>query len=525
MTPPPHPLPVLPPQPGGGGPFKRMTVGPRCYGDSGIHFSSCSMSSKSGSIGGFRAKEAMRVSETERLPPRANDEALAFLASIQPEELKLLCYSETLAMVCEGGGELSLQAQPGIYQDGQGATQSCILVQATCHSHVDNTPCETSLLGYISWNLEILEQQYHEVIKRGREATQRQKEKKKPTAMSRDPQNSPRGHSGHPPAAAPGPPSGPSHHLQKTGGAAGGDLDPQGGGGGWPLPLGSSPSIQELEGQGGGNPGLPLTRVLPRQELQTKLSSHPLASVSGLVSEAANLLLLRVMGRRQAVPEGGRFLAFDTTGQLCHATYHMLGSQPLKIGQEQVPTFGVEQTIHSEDDIPITFQFYLLTDGHLARRIQVGSPASCIISRMPALQEEEEEEPQHPVPASLGQQPLEWEEDLQLYSMFLDRKEELEAGHATYLRRHPEVQSLLSDFLLFLLLHQPSDVATFAAQFFGPFARDLPQPPAFHSSLQPGPFRPPGPIPTLTFRPGAERPNLAGNEEGEAGGGPGTRPE
>uniref|UniRef100_A0A6I8ND52 Ciliogenesis-associated TTC17-interacting protein n=2 Tax=Ornithorhynchus anatinus TaxID=9258 RepID=A0A6I8ND52_ORNAN len=454
MTPPPHPLPVLPPQPGGGGPFKRMTVGPRCYGDSGIHFSSCSMSSKSGSIGGFRAKEAMRVSETERLPPRANDEALAFLASIQPEELKLLCYSETLAMVCEGGGELSLQAQPGIYQDGQGATQSCILVQATCHSHVDNTPCETSLLGYISWNLEILEQQYHEVIKLQDHPLDRHIISKKQ-----------------------------EEQLEVT----------------WTLKEG--------------------------EELQTKLSSHPLASVSGLVSEAANLLLLRVMGRRQAVPEGGRFLAFDTTGQLCHATYHMLGSQPLKIGQEQVPTFGVEQTIHSEDDIPITFQFYLLTDGHLARRIQVGSPASCIISRMPALQEEEEEEPQHPVPASLGQQPLEWEEDLQLYSMFLDRKEELEAGHATYLRRHPEVQSLLSDFLLFLLLHQPSDVATFAAQFFGPFARDLPQPPAFHSSLQPGPFRPPGPIPTLTFRPGAERPNLAGNEEGEAGGGPGTRPE
>uniref|UniRef100_A0A6I8N7Q5 Ciliogenesis-associated TTC17-interacting protein n=1 Tax=Ornithorhynchus anatinus TaxID=9258 RepID=A0A6I8N7Q5_ORNAN len=390
MTPPPHPLPVLPPQPGGGGPFKRMTVGPRCYGDSGIHFSSCSMSSKSGSIGGFRAKEAMRVSETERLPPRANDEALAFLASIR----------------------------------------------------------------YISWNLEILEQQYHEVIKLQDHPLDRHIISKKQ-----------------------------EEQLEVT----------------WTLKEG--------------------------EELQTKLSSHPLASVSGLVSEAANLLLLRVMGRRQAVPEGGRFLAFDTTGQLCHATYHMLGSQPLKIGQEQVPTFGVEQTIHSEDDIPITFQFYLLTDGHLARRIQVGSPASCIISRMPALQEEEEEEPQHPVPASLGQQPLEWEEDLQLYSMFLDRKEELEAGHATYLRRHPEVQSLLSDFLLFLLLHQPSDVATFAAQFFGPFARDLPQPPAFHSSLQPGPFRPPGPIPTLTFRPGAERPNLAGNEEGEAGGGPGTRPE
>ncbi|XP_038605790.1 ciliogenesis-associated TTC17-interacting protein [Tachyglossus aculeatus] len=412
------------------------------------------MSSKSSSIAGSRAKEAARVSEVERQPPKANAEALAFLASIQPEELKLLCFSETLAMVSEGGGQLSLQAQPGIYQDGRGAAQSCILVQATCRSHVDDTPCETSLLGYISWNLEILEQRYHEFIKLQDHPLDRQvisKRQEEQLAVN------------------------------------------------WTLKEG--------------------------EELQTKSSWHPWASVSGLVSEAANLLLLRVMGRRQMVPEGGRFLAFDATGQLCHTTYHVLGSQPLKMGQEEVPTFGVEQTIHSEDDIPITFHFYLLADGHLARRIQVGSPASCIISRMPTLQEEEEEEPQHPGPVSLGKQPLEWEEDLQLYSMFLDRKEELEAGHATYLRRHPEIQALLSDFLLYLLLHQPSDVATFAAQFFGPFARDVPQPPAFHSSLQPGPFRPPVPTLALTWGPGAERPSRAGNQEGKAAGGAGRRME
>lgn len=41
----------------------------------------------------------------------------------------------------------------------------------------------------------------------------------------------------------------------------------------------------------------------------------------GFVSEAANLLLLRVMAWRQLVPSNARFLALDTEGKLCYSTY------------------------------------------------------------------------------------------------------------------------------------------------------------------------------------------------------------
>lgn len=69
------------------------------------------------------------------------------------------------------------------------------------------------------------------------------------------------------------------------------------------------------------------------------------------------------------------------------------------------------------------------------------------------------------------------------------RQEELRLSHTSYLRQHPEAQALISDFLLFLLLRQPADVVTFAAEYFGPFAKRHPPTPALRSSHRPNPFR------------------------------------
>lgn len=56
-------------------------------------------------------------------------------------------------------------------------------------------------------------------------------------------------------------------------------------------------------------------------------------------------------------------------------------------------------------------------------------------------------------------------------------KEELKADHASYLRKHPEIRALISDFLQFLLLRKPDDVFQFAREYFLPFAsRHPPEP-------------------------------------------------
>ncbi|XP_069873411.1 ciliogenesis-associated TTC17-interacting protein isoform X3 [Dipodomys merriami] len=155
------------------------------------------------------------------------------------------------------------------------------------------------------------------------------------------------------------------------------------------------------------------------EEVKTGTSSFPWKAMKGFISEAANMVLLRVMAWRHMVPNNARFLALDSEGKLCYCTYEALGVQTFQVGRQQAEVFIVEQTVHSTEGIPMACQFYLLPDGHLAKRVQVGSPGCCIISKMPVLREKDEDEPQ---PQQFEKKPLVWEEDLELFSRFLERK-------------------------------------------------------------------------------------------------------
>lgn len=64
-----------------------------------------------------------------------------------------------------------------------------------------------------------------------------------------------------------------------------------------------------------------LTQICPEQEVKTEVAFFPWHSITGFISEAANLVLLRVMAWRQTVPSNARFLALDTEGKLCYSTY------------------------------------------------------------------------------------------------------------------------------------------------------------------------------------------------------------
>lgn len=64
-----------------------------------------------------------------------------------------------------------------------------------------------------------------------------------------------------------------------------------------------------------------LTQVCPEQEMKTQVTFLPWSVTAGFISEAANLLLLRVMAWRRRVPSDARFLALDTEGKLCYSTY------------------------------------------------------------------------------------------------------------------------------------------------------------------------------------------------------------
>ncbi|XP_048341897.1 ciliogenesis-associated TTC17-interacting protein [Sphaerodactylus townsendi] len=226
--------------------------------------------------------------------------------------------------------------------------------------------------------------------------------------------------------------------------------------------------------------------VIERDEdIHVNSSPYNCELLHGLVSESANLLVLRVMARRQTVPENAIFLSFDSDHHICTSIYRALGFQKQRINKEEVDVFVIDRTVHSTEGIPLNWQFYFLSDGHLSRRVQVGSPDIMLIMQMPILIEIDEPDPR-PV---FGKIPLDWEEDVELYSQFLDRKEELQASHATYVRRHPELSNLLADFLQLLLLRKPDNVVTFAAEYFAPFSVQNPPCRSFQSSDKPSPFR------------------------------------
>uniref|UniRef100_A0A8C0GQ41 Ciliogenesis-associated TTC17-interacting protein n=1 Tax=Chelonoidis abingdonii TaxID=106734 RepID=A0A8C0GQ41_CHEAB len=222
---------------------------------------------------------------------------------------------------------------------------------------------------------------------------------------------------------------------------------------------------------------LVVTKIIEEgeHEVQTQSVSYNCASLHGLISEAANLLVLRVLARRRAVPQNTTFLTFDTEAHVCTSTYTAMGFQKQLVDMTEVEVFVIERAVCPDEGIPMIWQFYFLSDGQV-------SPSGCCWT-CPLSPDEVEPRP------VFEKKPLDWEEDMQLYSQFLDRKEELQADHTSYARRHPELRALLADFLQLLLLHKPDDVLTFAAEFFAPFASQRPPGSTFHASGKPSPFR------------------------------------
>ncbi|XP_072436083.1 ciliogenesis-associated TTC17-interacting protein [Chiloscyllium punctatum] len=232
--------------------------------------------------------------------------------------------------------------------------------------------------------------------------------------------------------------------------------------------------------------GYVVTReVTSKQIVTTETLTFKPEELHGFVSEASNLALLRILAQRNKFSDNMVFLSFDSDMKLSTSTYMNLGHRTMKIGKEERQVLGIQRTIHSETSGPMNWQSNFLSSGHLTSRVQVGSPATMVLTQLPHLREADEEEPK-PV---FEKKPLIWEEDLQLYSKFIDRTEALKADYNSYLRHHPELRSLMADFLEFLLLQKPEDVVTFAAEYFAPFSTLHTEQNTFLTSNKSSPFK------------------------------------
>lgn len=227
-----------------------------------------------------------------------------------------------------------------------------------------------------------------------------------------------------------------------------------------------------------------INRVITQgEDVQRSSKTVELAKMKGFISEGSNLLLHRLLIEK-GIPDNLQFLSFDSDTNLCSVIYRPLEDRTQTVGSTEIRVFGVERTINSFSDLPTTWQSYFMQDCHMTNRVQVGSPVTMKLTSVPQLIERDEEPPK-PV---FEKKALSWEDDMQLYSKFLDRKEELKGDHTTYMRSHPELKNLLADFLQFLLLRKPDDVVQFAAEYFSSFSASMPSMTPYLASNAPTPF-------------------------------------
>lgn len=211
-------------------------------------------------------------------------------------------------------------------------------------------------------------------------------------------------------------------------------------------------------------------QVIQGDEIQKTEFTFAKEDIDGFVTEGTNVVLQRLMVRI-GIHEDLAFVTIDSeSGKLVKTVYKTLPERKQMVNSTELLVSGLERSVLSVSDLPYTWQSFFMPDGHLTMRVQVGSPAIVTLEKVPRLIEREDVE-EKPV---FEKKNLIWEEDMEMNSCFLQRKEELQAGHDTYLRRHPEAKALLADFFQFLLLRQPDDVVQCAANFFGNFSVNHP---------------------------------------------------
>ncbi|KAI3375254.1 hypothetical protein L3Q82_021759 [Scortum barcoo] len=363
---------------------------------------------------------------------KASDGAAALISSIgefictEPAELQRCVFADSLVTVSEGGRDLGRFTVTVEFACRD--QQPCVLLHAQSLGAIDDSPCGTTVTAYLTTDLEVLEEDYHEYVKlEGHSLDKR------------------------------------CHMVQRDGQMV-----------------------------------IDKVTTVGEEVVTTESVSYPMSELRGLLTEGSNLLLMRLLALKKKVPGHMTFISFDQGLHIIHTTLSELGLKELEVGGETVEVFGVERVVHSVEEIPTTWQCYFLDDGHLASRVQVGSPVTMRLLQLPSQPQKgnhthrykncfskETESVMVLCVRMLGFEkiPLVWEEDMQMRSKFLDRKEELKADHASYLRQHPDIRALVADFLQFLLLRKPDDVFQFAREYFLPFASHRPPEPSMNPSL------------------------------------------
>ncbi|XP_061747099.1 ciliogenesis-associated TTC17-interacting protein isoform X3 [Nerophis ophidion] len=113
----------------------------------------------------LQGDERREETDTDKPGPetRASDEAIAFMSGIEPAELPKCVFTDSLVTVSEGGRELGRFRVS--MEFARRARRPCMLLHAQSEGAVDDSPCGTTVTAYLTADLEVLEEDYHEYVK------------------------------------------------------------------------------------------------------------------------------------------------------------------------------------------------------------------------------------------------------------------------------------------------------------------------------------------------------------------------
>lgn len=175
----------------------------------------------------------------------------------------------------------------------------------------------------------------------------------------------------------------------------------------------------------------------------------------GLISEGADLILQRLLALK-GISDAVSLIALDTNANIGTAKYERL------TGEMKDGCVGISRTVFPWQDTPVTWHSQLTNRGQLVQRHQIGSAftmksspneirtningAACCLDR--------ENKGQNPtLSCSNGK------------TKYVENSE-------IYLKKHPELRAITTDFLQLLFVQKPGNVPLFAANYFASLASE-----------------------------------------------------
>ncbi|XP_076362019.1 ciliogenesis-associated TTC17-interacting protein isoform X3 [Tachypleus tridentatus] len=191
------------------------------------------------------------------------------------------------------------------------------------------------------------------------------------------------------------------------------------------------------------------------EDIQKKEHIMSEEDMQGFISEGANILLQRLLVRK-GLQEPTSFKSLDSECKLCIVMYIPLSKEERIFAGKEVQVVGIERRILSQDGSTSIWQAFFTTEGCLVQLNQEGSPVKMKLIHRTCAEKKLKTK-------------CNWKEDLQFCSLYLDKKDELILNHLYYVRQHPELHSILKDFLQNLFIKKPENVLDFAQKYFSSF--------------------------------------------------------